>query len=266
MLMTNKEVEPSNLERLSLEVLRVVCKGMGVSDFEPKKEVMARLARESRAQLGLLRAGDRPQQLRAAVKNSYNTFGRQSVLGLDLAQTVFKRASKTLLDKALVSVDIAFVHLARQIILERAYVVRVVDEDVFYEAQKDEIIVSASVGVVPDTGSVFYMSSILMMQFEKIEVKWPKDSLPVAVIERYIDCPPPGVSMMLWAWDLALVALSLKVMRRLDELCNLKRSDVTEKDGKLWIRVAKSKTDQLGRGKFITVETKYITKEATIPV
>ncbi|CAG8745533.1 36030_t:CDS:1 [Racocetra persica] len=48
--MTQASLE-SNLECLLLEKLRVVCKGIDVSDLGLKKEVVAKLARESRAGL-----------------------------------------------------------------------------------------------------------------------------------------------------------------------------------------------------------------------
>ncbi|CAG8646720.1 672_t:CDS:2, partial [Ambispora leptoticha] len=53
------------------------------------------------------------------------------------------------------------------------------------------------------------------------------------VIRQYMECPPSGINMEFWARDLALVALGLR---------------------KLWFRIAKSKTDQLGKKKFILLE------------
>ncbi|CAG8588687.1 10923_t:CDS:2 [Cetraspora pellucida] len=120
----------SNLEHLSLEALRVVCKGMGVSELGLKKKVVARLAKESRAWLGpevaigdpeppvkeksvhlqspkvrtegfldeldiFQGVGDGPQQLRTTTNNFHGNFERQPVLGPDLIQNgaCFKRAS-----------------------------------------------------------------------------------------------------------------------------------------------------------------------------
>ncbi|CAG8579607.1 25693_t:CDS:10, partial [Racocetra persica] len=132
----NKNSEPIGSNDISAQLditqaLRVICKRIGVLNLELKKKVVARLARENRAQLSseVSRAGDRSQQLRVIAKNSHNTYRRQSILGQDLTQTRFKRASKILLDKVLVSGNIAFVRLARQVILERAYIVGVANED-----------------------------------------------------------------------------------------------------------------------------------------
>ncbi|CAG8623410.1 16329_t:CDS:2 [Racocetra fulgida] len=110
----------SNLKCLSLEALRVVCRRMDVSDVGSNKEVVARLARESKAWMGpeeaigepepskkrknvqpqflgnrdesfseeldaFQSASDRPQQLRAVVENSSDPYRRQAMFGLNFA-------------------------------------------------------------------------------------------------------------------------------------------------------------------------------------
>ncbi|CAG8668864.1 491_t:CDS:2, partial [Racocetra persica] len=167
MLTSNKDSEPvglnnisaqlnttqasleSNLEYLSLEALRVVCKGIGILDLGPKKEVVARLARKSRVRLGLkVSVGD--SELSEKEKSIQLQFLLNRVEGFLEELDVFQRAGDriwlkpglkglqvgTLLNKALVSGDIAFVRLARHIILKRIYVVRVADEDVWAVVSK----------------------------------------------------------------------------------------------------------------------------------
>ncbi|CAG8730995.1 17196_t:CDS:2, partial [Racocetra persica] len=110
----------SNLECLSLEALRFVCKVSGVPDSGQKKEVVARLVKEGKVWLGpdatidvsevpgkgkdvqpqplenrsesLLEdpdmfqwTGDRSQQLRSGVQNPRDSFKREAMLGSNLA-------------------------------------------------------------------------------------------------------------------------------------------------------------------------------------
>ncbi|CAG8667568.1 3709_t:CDS:1, partial [Ambispora leptoticha] len=70
----------------------------------------------------------------------------------------------------------------------------------------------------------------------------------------YLDFPPEGVSYEFWARDLALIALGLRTMRQPGELCNLRLSDVKLVGGLFWVRINKSKTDQLAKEKFIPIE------------
>ncbi|CAG8497903.1 10751_t:CDS:2 [Racocetra persica] len=172
----------SNLEHLSLEALRFICREMGVTDSSPKKEVIARLLKEGRARLGPEMPVDesessgkekdvQPQLLRnrnESFAKKLDAFqmasDRQAMSGSNFVQVPSwsaklgaltledvehknmwkkRKLSKqrnqweynewckvgSFLDKALVSGDIGYVRLARQVAIEKAYVVRVADED-----------------------------------------------------------------------------------------------------------------------------------------
>ncbi|CAG8492615.1 13346_t:CDS:2 [Racocetra fulgida] len=160
---SNRELEPvvSNDASAQLDTTQANLEGMGVSDAGSKKEVVARLARESKARMGpegaigepeppekgknvqpqflgnqdesfseeldaFQSASDRPQQLRAAVENSPDPYGRQAMFGSNFAHigTLDKKApswnadldtlmledvERALLDKALLSGDLAYV-------------------------------------------------------------------------------------------------------------------------------------------------------------
>ncbi|CAG8708066.1 3645_t:CDS:2, partial [Racocetra fulgida] len=285
----------SNLNRLSVEALRFVCRGMGLSETGQKQEIVSRLLKESRNRLGredsvedagvtgkakearpqllgsqddtlseeleALWTGDRAQRP-VVGENSLGAYGKQGSMGQDFSpsyvwerkplsygtelgpllvddierRSVWTKRELTkqrnqceynewcravvLMDKALASGDVNYIRMARQVAMERAYVVRVADEDGWKVAAK-----MANVdGLDPMTelehkvrnlcdltkGSAvrLIVEGIKRSQaLVKTEARWPRDPLPVAVVKRYIMYPPPGISMVMWARDIALVAL-----------------------------------------------------------
>ncbi|CAG8505535.1 3841_t:CDS:2 [Racocetra fulgida] len=74
MLMLNKELEPVGSNNISVQLNMTQVEG-----FPEEFDVFQR-------------AGDGLQQLRITHEISHNTFERQSISGLDIAQTRFKRA------------------------------------------------------------------------------------------------------------------------------------------------------------------------------
>ncbi|CAG8527147.1 18248_t:CDS:2, partial [Racocetra fulgida] len=146
----------SNLNRLSVEVLRFVCRGMGLSEMGQKQEIVSRLLKESHNRLGredsvedagvtgkakkawpqLLRSQDNTlsEELEAlwtgnraqcpvVGENSLDAYSKQGSMGQDFSPT------EALMDKALASSDVNYIRIARQVAMERAYVVRVADEN-----------------------------------------------------------------------------------------------------------------------------------------
>jgi integrase len=57
-----------------------------------------------------------------------------------------------------------------------------------------------------------------------------------------------------WIRDAAMLVIGFRAMRRASELIQLRRRDLIWRDGLFIIRVAKSKTDQSGEGREITLE------------
>ncbi|CAG8499778.1 459_t:CDS:2 [Racocetra fulgida] len=112
-------------------------------------EVVARLARKSKAQMGpegSIGESEPFEKGKNASAKFPDLFGRQAAFGSNFAhiKTLNKKApswnadldalmledvKRALLNKALLSGDSAYIRLARQVVLERAYVVRVADED-----------------------------------------------------------------------------------------------------------------------------------------
>lgn len=105
-----------------------------------------------------------------------------------------------------------------------------------------------------DSAVQYVVNGVKKCVAQDTEAKWTRDPLPVNAVKWYLDFPPGGVSYEFWARDLALVSLGLRTMRRPGELCDLKKRDIRVVDNLLWVRVNKSKTDQLARGKFILIE------------
>ncbi|CAG8623427.1 16330_t:CDS:2, partial [Racocetra fulgida] len=102
MSISNRESEPvvSNDASAQLDMMQANLERMDVSDVGSNKEVVARLARESKAWMGpeeaidesfseeldaFQSASDRPQQLRAVVENSSDPYRRQAMFGLNFA-------------------------------------------------------------------------------------------------------------------------------------------------------------------------------------
>jgi integrase len=54
--------------------------------------------------------------------------------------------------------------------------------------------------------------------------------------------------------DMALLALGIRGMRRANELCFLRREDVTIKEGMMKVHIRRQKNDQLGRGMTLFIE------------
>ncbi len=83
--------------------------------------------------------------------------------------------------------------------------------------------------------------------------KRPREGLPVDALHTWIALQGGGCST--WKRDAALVGIGLRTMRRASEIAALQLEDVQFKaDGLLWIRIRKSKTDQLAKGLEIPVE------------
>lgn len=70
--------------------------------------------------------------------------------------------------------------------------------------------------------------------------------MPIDAVKLYLDFPPKGVSFEMWTRD-------LKTIRCLGELCELRIKDLNIRDGLLWIRINRSKTDQLAK-KFVPIK------------
>jgi integrase len=82
-----------------------------------------------------------------------------------------------------------------------------------------------------------------------------RDPLPVKALHEWIFRKPVGLSEKIWKRNGAILALGLRCMRRPVELTWLKRRDVKGwKNGLLWIRIPKSKTDQFGKGKLVPID------------
>lgn len=92
---------------------------------------------------------------------------------------------------------------------------------------------------------------ILAEEGEEKEVREP---FPVRALRCWTRRRPEGISNWRWRRDAAMVAIGLRCMRRPGELTALRRKDARVKDGRLWIFVRKSKTDQFGKGKLIPVD------------
>jgi integrase len=67
----------------------------------------------------------------------------------------------------------------------------------------------------------------------------------------------------IWIRDACIVTIGFRAMRRANELCNLKASDIRLEEDKVVVCIRKSKTDQLRKGKKIPIDK---TGELTCPV
>ncbi|CAG8479065.1 30112_t:CDS:2 [Racocetra persica] len=99
----------SNLNRLSVEALKFVCCGMGLSETGQKQEIVS----SDRAQCPVLE------------ENSLDAYSKQDAVDQDFSP-----------NKALASGDMSYIRIARQIAMERAYIVRVTDENSWELAAK----------------------------------------------------------------------------------------------------------------------------------
>ncbi|CAG8819294.1 1029_t:CDS:2, partial [Racocetra persica] len=142
----------SNLNRLSVEALRFVCRGMGLSEMGQKQKIVSRLLKESRNRLGPEESvedagvtGDRAQRP-VMGENSLGAYGKQGLMGQDFSPNDIERRSVwtkreltkqrnqceynewcragVLMDKALALGDINYIRMARQVAMEKAYVIR----------------------------------------------------------------------------------------------------------------------------------------------
>lgn len=77
--------------------------------------------------------------------------------------------------------------------------------------------------------------------------------LPTGAVMKFLK-KNPGMPSRKYCRDRMLVLLGFRLMRRASELCNLKVNDVQFREGWLNVFVSKSKTDQLGKGKWFPVE------------
>ncbi|CAG8541558.1 5990_t:CDS:2 [Racocetra fulgida] len=108
----------TSLQWLSVETLRFICQGIGLSELGQKQEITFRLVKKCRTQIGLKDPANK------SVDNAAEAYSKLAALGQS-----FMPSYEALVDKALVSGNMEYVCLARQVILERAYVVRVADKD-----------------------------------------------------------------------------------------------------------------------------------------
>ena len=82
-----------------------------------------------------------------------------------------------------------------------------------------------------------------------------RDPLPLSALKYWIEHRPTNISYKVWKRNTAMLALGLRCMRRPIELTWLRVRDVIGwRQGMLWIRIPKSKTDQFGRGKCIPID------------
>ncbi|CAG8812995.1 26915_t:CDS:1, partial [Racocetra persica] len=64
---------------------------------------------------------------------------------------------------------------------------------------------------------------------------WPHDPLPIIALRYYVDVLPHRADVSMYKKDIALVALGLRMMRRLGELGSLTLEDIKwDNDGTLW--------------------------------
>jgi site-specific recombinase XerD len=80
-----------------------------------------------------------------------------------------------------------------------------------------------------------------------------RDPFPLKALKHYFEF---GRLEKDWLRNVALVAVGFRTMRRASELVNLRREDVREEsDATLSIRIRRSKTDQLGKGFTVRIES-----------
>ncbi|CAG8815109.1 4335_t:CDS:2, partial [Dentiscutata erythropus] len=123
------------------------------------------------------------------------------------------------MQKQLVGIKGSSLRLVRELLKRVAYLK---DRSISDEYRSN---ISCLIETVKKDSKDIYMSSSRIrriMAQKRTEAKWPRNSLLVLVVKN--------------------------------ELCNLKDSDIVKKDRKLWIRVIKSKTDQLRWDKFIPIK------------
>ncbi|RIB22037.1 hypothetical protein C2G38_2174937 [Gigaspora rosea] len=151
----NQSSFDTNFGHLSIEILKFLCHKLGVSNLGMKQDLVNRLGNEAKKRngssglenLGKGKAVESDSDLKLAFDNQFkanvdagqafaNIFGS---LPSDNGNPYAKMGDNfppwtssvagLLLDKALLTGQVEYVHLARQVALERAYVVRVADED-----------------------------------------------------------------------------------------------------------------------------------------
>jgi len=84
----------------------------------------------------------------------------------------------------------------------------------------------------------------------------PDDRMPFPIKALLIwrQCKPPNIRYFTWIRDSAIVAIGLRTMRRPAELGYLQMKHLKKIDGWYHIKIPKSKTDQLRKGKTIPIE------------
>jgi integrase len=83
-----------------------------------------------------------------------------------------------------------------------------------------------------------------------------REPLPISALRFWIENRPKNTKWLIWLRDAALVALALRCMRRPGEMGILKRKHILGwKDGLFKVKIPKSKTDQLMKGKVIPIDS-----------
>ncbi|CAG8578289.1 7421_t:CDS:2, partial [Racocetra fulgida] len=120
----------ANFSRISVEMLKFFCYKMGLFEASSKQDLVNHLVIEYKKRDVLVGSDNAVKGKSVDVDDDIKELsGEDSKFSYEIGKAFQISLTGVLLDKALFSGNVEYVQLARQVVLERAYVVRVADKD-----------------------------------------------------------------------------------------------------------------------------------------